>query len=109
MSSAFRLRTSEPDVFHSMVKMHLSFLLDLNTDDCDCAFVMDPAVLPSQSAVSTPKVTGADREHTSLAKRLFTPKRLLSSGVQGATSSHGVMDGATLTMEGVCQVGSGAR
>ena len=35
------LRRLEPDQFHSMVKMHLSFLLDLNTDDCDCSFIYE--------------------------------------------------------------------
>ncbi len=103
---AFSLRATEPDVFHSMVKMHLSFLLDLSTDDCDCSFIMDPAV------AATPGKSGhGDKD--SLAKRIFTPKKFLSSGHQSAqssssssssTSSKGVMDGATLTMEGVCQV-----
>lgn len=37
----YKFRVAEPDVFHSTVKMHLSFLLDLNTDDCDCSFLYE--------------------------------------------------------------------
>jgi len=86
-----------------MVKMHLSFLLDLNTDDCDCNFVVD-----SSATISQPKESSSSG--ASLAKRLFTPKKLLGGGhshgssATPCSSSHkGVMDGAVLTMEGVCQ------
>ena len=39
-----KIKHQEPEHFHSMVKMHLSFLLDLNTDDCDCSFIYDKPV-----------------------------------------------------------------
>nr|XP_034196046.1 uncharacterized protein LOC117611818 isoform X2 [Osmia lignaria] len=33
---AFRMRKVNPEQFHTLVKMHLSFELDLNTEDSDC-------------------------------------------------------------------------
>ncbi|XP_033356792.1 uncharacterized protein LOC117237175 [Bombus vosnesenskii] len=33
---AFRMRKVNPEQFHTLVKMHLSFELDLNTEDNDC-------------------------------------------------------------------------
>ena len=35
---------TEPEHYHSMVKMHLSFLLDLHTDECDCSFLYEKQV-----------------------------------------------------------------
>ncbi len=112
---AFRLRALEPDVFHSMVKMHLSFLLDLNVDDCDCSFLMDPTASSSSSTTTASASSKEDKESTSLARRIFTPKRHARGGGASSSSaagsfapsssscSSGVMDGAALTMEGVCQ------
>ena len=38
------LQVTEPEHYHSMVKMHLSFLLDLHTDECDCSFLYEKQV-----------------------------------------------------------------
>ena len=81
------MRRLVPDQFHCLVKMHLSFLLDLETDDCNCDFLYE------SDALTTP----------SKKKSIFssTPKRK-TSGI--SSSTKGVMEGAPLTMEGVCQV-----
>ena len=94
-SFLYRLRASDPDVFHSTVKMHLSFLLDLSTDDCDCNFVYDSAPTPQ-----------AGSNVNNFRKKLLTPMKFISSssGSGASGSMKGIMDGATLTMEGVCQV-----
>jgi hypothetical protein len=87
------MRRVVPEQFHCLVKMHLSFLLDLTTDDCNCSFLYEhpPDVL------STPS--------SSRKKGIFpaTPKRKGSNHGSHGTSK-GVMEGAPLTMEGVCQV-----
>ena len=93
MDRCQHLRQSEPDRFHAMVKMHLSFLLDLNTDDCNCTFMADhkndfPGVLNPPSSIK---------------KRIFTPKKSNKSS-NGNGAHNGIMDGAALTQEGVCQV-----
>ena len=87
MEAIKKMRLLAPDQFHCLVKMHLSFLLDLTTDDCDCSFVYE-----GQMNLSTP----------SKKKHLFhgTPKRKV--GV--IAKNKGVMDGASLTLEGVCQI-----
>jgi len=72
------MKVTEPEYFHSMVKMHLSFLLDLHTDECDCSFLYDK------------------QEKESKVKKAFTPMK--------KKSTKGVMDGVPLTQEGVCQV-----
>jgi len=72
------MKVTEPEYFHSMVKMHLSFLLDLHTDECDCSFLYDK------------------QEKESKVKKAFTPMK--------KRSTKGVMDGVPLTQEGVCQV-----
>ena len=99
-----QLRRDEPDLFHHLVKMHLSILLDLNTDDCDCSFVYDHAkvIHPAHTAPKEPKST------PSIAKKIFTPKKKASHHGGGGGGLHvggqkGVMEGAVLTMEGVCQ------
>ena len=38
------VQVTEPEYYHSMVKMHLSFLLDLHTDECDCSFLYEKQV-----------------------------------------------------------------
>ena len=75
-----RMRRLAPDQFHVLVKMHLSFLLDLSTDDCDCSFLHESDNLPS----ATP------------TRKVFKRK--------GSLNTAGVMEGAPLTVEGVCQV-----
>ena len=68
--------------------MHLSFLLELNFDDCDCNFIYE----------TTPPSTPAKSKGSIFA----TPRRKNSNGSGGGYK--GVMEGAPLTMEGVCQV-----
>uniref|UniRef100_A0A0K2SYK5 Putative LOC100114766 [Nasonia vitripennis] n=1 Tax=Lepeophtheirus salmonis TaxID=72036 RepID=A0A0K2SYK5_LEPSM len=82
-----RMRREEAEQFHSLVKMHLSFLLHLNTDDCDCSFVLSSASTVPLQDFARKKSSGAGLFST-------TPKRL----------RRGVMDGLPLTMEGVCQI-----
>ncbi|XP_071523281.1 uncharacterized protein RhoGAP54D isoform X2 [Panulirus ornatus] len=74
------LRHEDPTQYHTLIKMHLSFTTDLPTDQCD-----------TQSAEQT---SGRRWQLTPLIRRL------------GLTSSvnKGVMEGAPLTQEGVCQV-----
>ncbi|KAJ9581003.1 hypothetical protein L9F63_023814, partial [Diploptera punctata] len=76
---AERLRREDPEQFHTLVRMHLSFVLDLNTDDCDCA---------------------SEKAKTSLLQKWnFVP-----FAKKGRNTSKGVMEGAPLTQEGICQV-----
>jgi len=75
-----KMRRLAPDQFHNLVKMHLSFLLDLSTDDCDCSFLHESDNLTT----ATPN------------RKVFKRK--------GSVNTAGVMEGAPLTVEGVCQV-----
>jgi len=81
-----RMRVSEPDQYHGMVKMHLSFMLDLHTDECDYSVLYDK---PEKDTVDS-----------KLKKVLSTP---MSLGMKKG-KTKGVMDGVPLTQEGVCQV-----
>ncbi|QQP52780.1 Putative LOC100114766, partial [Caligus rogercresseyi] len=85
-----RMRREESEQFHSLVKMHLSFLLDLNTDDCDCSLVL------GRAGGGAHGMQEATPRKKSGAVGLFTgtPKRF----------RRGLMDGLPLTMEGVCQI-----
>ena len=74
MESVAKMKRLVPDQFHCLVKMHLSFLLDLTFDDCDCSFLYD------SEALTTP----------TKKKSFFTPKKKV-------TGTNGVMDGAPLT------------
>lgn len=86
------LRREEPDLFHSLVKMHLSILLDLATDDCDCTHIYGHSHSLGANTPST-------KEGSVFKRRIFTPRK------KSSHSSHvGVMEGAVLTLEGVCQV-----
>ncbi|XP_050740270.1 uncharacterized protein LOC127010358 isoform X1 [Eriocheir sinensis] len=76
----WRLRHEDPTQYHTLVKMHLSFATDLPTDQCD-------------SRAS---------ETTSSRRWQLTP--LIKKLSRAAVSSKGVMEGAPLTQEGVCQV-----
>jgi len=78
MDTVHLIKVTEPSIFHSMVKMHLSFLLDLHTDECDCSFLYEK------------------QEKESRVKKAFTPMK--------KKTNKGVMDGVPLTQEGVCQV-----
>ncbi len=77
-----------------LFQMHLSFLLDLSTDDCDCSFVYDTAC---------PTSPPSHKHKSSDVARMFfpTPRKSSTSGVQ---AFKGVMEGLPLTMEGVCQI-----
>ena len=78
--------------------MHLSFLLDLSTDDCDCSFIYDAITGGMSPPSHSNKHKGSD-----VAKKFFhTPRK--SSTVQGVQAFKGVMEGLPLTMEGVCQI-----
>eukprot|EP00090_Calanus_glacialis_P006331 TRINITY_DN14945_c0_g1_i1.p1 TRINITY_DN14945_c0_g1~~TRINITY_DN14945_c0_g1_i1.p1 ORF type:complete len:804 (-),score=232.86 TRINITY_DN14945_c0_g1_i1:219-2630(-) len=81
-----RMKLSEPDHYHGMVKMHLSFLLDLHTDECDCSFLWEK---PEKDSVDS-----------KLKKAFSTPMALSLK----KSKVKGVMDGVPLTQEGVCQV-----
>ena len=81
-----RMKLSEPDHYHGMVKMHLSFLLDLHTDECDCSFLWEK---PEKDTVDS-----------KLKKAFSTPMSLSMK----KSKVKGVMDGVPLTQEGVCQV-----
>ena len=74
MESVAKMKRLVPDQFHCLVKMHLSFLLDLTFDDCDCSFLYDSEVLTTPTK----------------KKSFFTPKKKL-------IGTNGVMDGAPLT------------
>ena len=84
-----KMRRLVPDQFHSLVKMHLSFLTDLKYDDCDCNFVYETTT-PS----STP----------SKSKGIFSASATPRRSKNSSNAYKGVMEGAPLTMEGVCQV-----
>ncbi|XP_045125927.1 uncharacterized protein LOC123513115 isoform X1 [Portunus trituberculatus] len=76
----WRLRHEDPTQYHTLVKMHLSFATDLPTDECD----------------------GRLSETTTSRRWQLTP--LIKKLSRAAVSSKGVMEGAPLTQEGVCQV-----
>ncbi|XP_069705014.1 rho GTPase-activating protein 19 isoform X2 [Periplaneta americana] len=75
---AERLRREDPEQFHTLVRMHLSFVLDLNTDDCEYS---------SEKAKSRLQKWG-----------------LMPFSKKGKCLAKGVMEGAPLTQEGICQV-----
>ncbi|XP_021919562.1 uncharacterized protein LOC110829787 isoform X2 [Zootermopsis nevadensis] len=75
---AERLRREDPEQFHILVRMHLSFVLDLNTDDCECS---------------------SEKAKSRLQKWGFVP-----FSKKGKCVVKGVMEGAPLTQEGICQV-----
>ncbi|PSN46208.1 hypothetical protein C0J52_13145 [Blattella germanica] len=76
---AEKLRREDPEQYHTLVRMHLSFVLDLSTDDCDG--------------------TSEKAKSKLLQKWNFVP-----FSKKGKYTSKGVMEGAPLTQEGICQV-----
>ena len=88
MEHVVKFKREDPEQFHCLVKMHLSFLLDMNTDECDCSFLYDHL----HSFDATPKRKGS----------ILGPNRGILGGNAG--KSGGIMEGAPLTMEGVCQI-----
>jgi len=80
--------------------MHLSFLLDLSTDDCDCSFIYDNFGTGTPAMASPPmRMKACD-----VAKKLLPTPRKSSTSSSSAVSFKGVMEGLPLTMEGVCQI-----
>ncbi|KAG8227737.1 hypothetical protein J437_LFUL008381, partial [Ladona fulva] len=75
---AEKLRREDPEQYHTLIRMHLSFVLDLHTDECD---------------------SGTDK-----AKNRALKWNLLPFSKKSKTQSKGVMEGAPLTQEGICQV-----
>ncbi|XP_071448034.1 uncharacterized protein RhoGAP54D [Hetaerina americana] len=75
---AEKLRREDPEQYHTLIRMHLSFLLDLNTDECDSA---------------------SDKVKSRALKW-----NLLPFAKKSKSQSKGVMEGAPLTQEGICQV-----
>ncbi|KAK3879078.1 hypothetical protein Pcinc_016332 [Petrolisthes cinctipes] len=75
-----RLRHEDPTQYHTLVKMHLSFATDLPTHQCDL-----------QGSEQT--TSGRRWQLTPLIKKLG----------RTAAPVKGVMEGAPLTQEGVCQ------
>ena len=86
MTSFLDLRHLEPDQFHAMVKMHLSFLLDLNTDDCDCNHIYncDSERANGVNGASTPAKSNTEAKRKRM--QLLTPRRLLPSSDKVASS-----------------------
>ncbi|CAL4140048.1 unnamed protein product, partial [Meganyctiphanes norvegica] len=78
----WQLRHEDPTQYNTLIKMHLSFATDLPTDQCD-----------SKSNDHDVSTRSSKWQFSSLIGRL------------GRTNSHGkgVMEGAPLTQEGVCQ------
>uniref|UniRef100_A0A1B6DZ25 Rho-GAP domain-containing protein n=1 Tax=Clastoptera arizonana TaxID=38151 RepID=A0A1B6DZ25_9HEMI len=75
---ALKLRQEDPIQFHTLVRMHLSFVLDLTTDDCEC---------------QTEK-----NKFLSLKWSLAPFSKKIKSSVKG------IMEGAPLTNEAISQV-----
>ncbi|XP_044738330.1 rho GTPase-activating protein 19 [Chrysoperla carnea] len=69
---AEKIKRENPEQFHTLVRMHLSFVLDLQTDDNECI-----------------------SEKAKFKKWGLFPKK---------SKCRGVMEGAPLTQEGICQV-----
>ena len=86
IETVFKFKRDNPEQFHCLVKMHLSFMLDMNTDECDCSFLYEH-LQPTDHG--TPKRKGT----------------LLNNKGAGLTcNKKGIMEGVPLTMEGVCQI-----
>ncbi|KAK8739156.1 hypothetical protein OTU49_003506 [Cherax quadricarinatus] len=75
----WNLRHEDPTQYHTLVKMHLSFATDLPTDHCE----------------------GRANEQTSSRRWHLAP--LIRKLGRVAVPNKGVMEGAPLTQEGVCQ------
>ena len=88
MERVLKFKREDPEQFHCLVKMHLSFILEMNTDECDCSFLYDHL---HSNDVATPKRKGSMLGANKVVNVLNSSRK-------------GVMEGATLTMEGVCQI-----
>ena len=83
-----KMKACEPDHYTGLVRMHLSFMLDLATADTDC----------DVSAIWDTKQESKDSVDSRIKKAFSTPMSISKKKVKG------VMDGVPLTQEGVCQV-----
>jgi len=83
-----KMKACEPDHYTGLVRMHLSFLLDLATADTDC----------DVSAIWDTKQESKDSVDSRIKKAFATPMSISKKKIKG------VMDGVPLTQEGVCQV-----
>ena len=90
-----KMKATEPEHYAGLVRMHLSFMLDLATADTEC----------DVSAIWDTKAGAGDREgKDSVDSRI---KNVLSTPMSISMKKSkvkGVMDGVPLTQEGVCQV-----
>ncbi|XP_076045556.1 uncharacterized protein LOC143027827 isoform X4 [Oratosquilla oratoria] len=86
MKQLWSLRSEDPTQYYTLVKMHLSFATDLSTDQCDGLM---------EEKVESPSGKSSGRWNlTPLIRRLGRPM---------GNAWRGVMEGAPLTQEGVCQ------
>ena len=81
MEEVLAMKRNNPEEFHSLVKMHLSFILNLTTDEAA-------------------EESDASGGHGNFFSGNKAGKCIGGSG----TPNKGIMEGAVLTMEGVCQI-----
>ena len=86
-----KMKATEPEHYAGMVRMHLSFMLDLATADSDC----------DVSAIWETKTQESKDSVDSKFKKAFSTPMSIS---MKKSKVKGVMDGVPLTQEGVCQV-----
>merc|ERR1719270_1531612 len=91
-----RMKATEPEHYAGLVRMHLSFMLDLSTADTDC----DASVIWDAKACDKEDKGSKDSVDSKIKKAFSTP---MSIGIK-KSKVKGVMDGVPLTQEGVCQV-----
>nr|CAD7407709.1 unnamed protein product [Timema cristinae] len=117
---ADRLRREDPEQFHTLVRMHLSFVLDLNTDDSSgsespsCpAGVLHALHCMWKDAVARPAPCSHARKQPGFIcsecvteKSKFRPLKwgLVPFKRGNKCPSKGIMEGVPLTQEGICQV-----
>jgi len=91
MDMVRRMKATEPEHYAGMVRMHLSFMLELATveNDTDVSAIWETKTLEPKDSVDS-----------KLKKAFSTP---MSIGMK-KSKVKGVMDGVPLTQEGVCQV-----
>ena len=88
-----KMKATEPEHYAGLVRMHLSFMLDLATADteCDVSAIWDTKAGDRE---------GKDSVDSRIKKVLSTPMSISMK----KSKVKGVMDGVPLTQEGVCQV-----
>merc|ERR1719270_674214 len=91
-----RMKATEPEHYAGLVRMHLSFMLDLSTADTDC----DASVIWDAKACDKEDKGSKDSVDSKFKKAFSTPMNLSMK----KSKVRGVMDGVPLTQEGVCQV-----